>query len=845
MIVLGGRASNTGRGQSLVGFIKHGKTSAKIAIKICNYSTSKKKSYKYMDYGKSIIVERILKSDGTSNYILKSAFGKVISRKKEELNEIISLFSIQIENPICILSQEVSRNFLNSKNPRDKYEFFMKGTGLEQLRQDYAIAMQQSNTAKEILFRKKSFLPSIEKEVMELEKKVEIFTKFNKKKDELRFLVGELLWSMVNNLSREEEKPPKEIEALDQKITDCNERFEECRKNNLELIKLKEDFSGSIKKEYDSEMQKLVDKKNNLAKRYDDLRKVKMEKQFKANEISFSISNSSKDKVQLETKIKDIKRQIEEQEKLIAEQERKKARKVELQNSQEEIKEMIARLRTDKENKQEEYNKSTDSLKALSYRINKISGECSNKNNLVGNLKGSKKNNISKFGSHFVRIVKMIEDEWRKRDCKFKEKPIGPLGNYIKLRDDHVSTALESCLKGLMFAFVCDNYKDAEYLLQMIKQVNPPNYPMVIRRRFRERVQIRSEVQLNNFKSFLSYLTIEDDNVFNTIMDKSNLDKTLYIPNDKTAVELLTNEEIVPSNLKLAYSAVGTQFYPKKQNSNFRQYSNNKKSSGILTADTDELIRNLEAEISEMKDGIKELNSQKIELDRENKSILDEIRNIDREIEKGHSKLNNIQRELYELSTIKEFKPDDLTMFESDYQCCVDQIERFKNDLKDIKDELSEVEEKLKIVKADQKDCDEEIYERQEKFKLLEGRVKENDILMKRNDDSMLKIQKRVEEFNLRKEAAMQQLTEIRMKKEEAIEKAKEKHEEPIETDREPEEIEKEVDGLNKFLQENENRLGNREELFALYKEKKTHFEKMKDQVEFLGKIIFSLNFNK
>lgn len=767
---------------------------------------------------------------------MKSEFGKIVSRKKEELNEIINLFSIQIENPICILSQEVSRNFLNSKNPRDKYEFFMKGTGLEQLRQAYAVAMEESVHAKETLIKKKSFLPSIENEVKELEKKVDIFTKFNKKKDQLNILICELLWSFVRKLEIEELQPPKQIEDLDKKIADCNERYETLKEENLELERLKEEFSSSIQTEYEVEMRKLVDKKNNLSLRLEELRKSKMEKQFKVNEINFSLDTNNKDKEQLEKKIKNIKLQIEQQEILMAEQERIKAKRTELINEQEEIKLKIKNLRDNKDYKQEEYTKLSDSIKSLSYRLNKTSSELSNKNNLLGNLKGGSKDNLAKFGSHFVRIVKLIEEENRKG--KFKKKPLGPLGNYIKLKDDNIATALEACLKGLMHAFVCDNYQDAEYLLKLIKQVNPPRIPMVLRRKFCSRFSIGNQVKLDRYKSFLSYITIENDQVFNIIMDKSNLDQTLYIPSDKTAVELLTNENIVPQNLKLAYSQLGTQFYPKKFNSNFRQYSNNRKATGILSTDTEDLIKKLEIEIEDLKNSTKDLNAEKEDLNKNCKSILDEIKKLDKETDTFHAKLNNLSRELYELQNVKEFKPEDLTLFETEYQGCINSIQKFKEKIKELQEEELEIDEKYRIVKQDQKECDEEMIEKKEKFKIMESKVRENDFLSKKGIETMDKIVKRIEEFNLRKELIMNKLTEIKLKKEVAINTAKERHEEKIETEREPNEIQQEMDELNAFIQENENRLGNREELCATYREKKTHYEKMKDQIEFLERYV-------
>lgn len=47
--------------------------------------------------------------------------GKVVSTKREELTAILDQFNIQVDNPVAILNQDTSRNFLNSKSPHDRY----------------------------------------------------------------------------------------------------------------------------------------------------------------------------------------------------------------------------------------------------------------------------------------------------------------------------------------------------------------------------------------------------------------------------------------------------------------------------------------------------------------------------------------------------------------------------------------------------------------------------------------------------------------------------------------------------------------------------------------------------
>ena len=50
-----------------------------------------------------------------------ACLGAVVSTKREELAYILEHFNIQVDNPMAILNQDTSRNFLHSKSPNDKY----------------------------------------------------------------------------------------------------------------------------------------------------------------------------------------------------------------------------------------------------------------------------------------------------------------------------------------------------------------------------------------------------------------------------------------------------------------------------------------------------------------------------------------------------------------------------------------------------------------------------------------------------------------------------------------------------------------------------------------------------
>ena len=127
ILCLGGKASTTGRQANAKTFIKTNKDRAEIMITVTNEGGD---AFKPDLYGKRITIERRISKEGVSTYKMKDSTGRLVSSKKEELNNMIEQFNIQVDNPVCFLNQETSKHFLNSSNPKQKYVLFMKASQL-------------------------------------------------------------------------------------------------------------------------------------------------------------------------------------------------------------------------------------------------------------------------------------------------------------------------------------------------------------------------------------------------------------------------------------------------------------------------------------------------------------------------------------------------------------------------------------------------------------------------------------------------------------------------------------------------------------------------------------------
>ncbi len=130
---MGAQARTTGRTSNVQAFIRKGETSAELTITLANEGPE---AYKPELYGKEIHIIRKIHAK-KSEYKVLSDHRKLISTQKDTVAEIIQALSISPENPLCILHQEIAKTFLLNSDARKKYQFYMKVSQLDQIKQAY------------------------------------------------------------------------------------------------------------------------------------------------------------------------------------------------------------------------------------------------------------------------------------------------------------------------------------------------------------------------------------------------------------------------------------------------------------------------------------------------------------------------------------------------------------------------------------------------------------------------------------------------------------------------------------------------------------------------------------
>ncbi|KAL7775353.1 hypothetical protein CFE70_009196 [Pyrenophora teres f. teres 0-1] len=198
-ICLGGKATATNRAQNLKSLIKEGKEHASVTVKIKNQGPL---AYKPAQYGASIIVERHFSKSGTSGFKLKDCNNKLVTHKKSELEDILDAFSMQIDNPMNVLTQDMARQFLNHSTPKDKYKFFLQGTQLENLNRDYQQieqSLEAMNTRVEV---KEADLKPLRQKMQELLLRAQRAKDLDKRRAMEKQRANQAAWARVEEQER-------------------------------------------------------------------------------------------------------------------------------------------------------------------------------------------------------------------------------------------------------------------------------------------------------------------------------------------------------------------------------------------------------------------------------------------------------------------------------------------------------------------------------------------------------------------------------------------------------------------------------------------------------------------
>jgi hypothetical protein len=102
-------------------------------------------------WGDEITIERIIAKEGTSGWKVRSALdgdrAKPRSTSRETIITMMDFFDIQVDNPMTVLSQDMSRAFLSTSDSHKKYEVRSRALSFSPFRPTSKIHLVSAGTA--------------------------------------------------------------------------------------------------------------------------------------------------------------------------------------------------------------------------------------------------------------------------------------------------------------------------------------------------------------------------------------------------------------------------------------------------------------------------------------------------------------------------------------------------------------------------------------------------------------------------------------------------------------------------------------------------------------------------
>ncbi|XP_069706565.1 structural maintenance of chromosomes protein 6 [Phaenicophaeus curvirostris] len=826
IVGLGGKATATNRGSSLKMFVRDGETSADISITLRNQGRD---AFKPEVYGSSIIVNQHISLDGSRSYRLKSKSGTLVSSKKEELVGILDHFNIQVDNPVSILTQEMSKHFLQSKNETDKYKFFMKATQLEQMKEDYSYIMKTKENTCIQIEQGVERLRELKQLYCEKRERYKSIAFVNEMRNHLEDLKHKMAWAVVGEMEKEIQPIQEGIRAEEKNTEKFVQKLEECQvkvNEAEEKYKAIQDRLITISEEAQALHPQCISLKADVQAK----RKAVNEAEAFYNRFKTELKRLGKDDEQLRKRIEELKSSanqvseteiLERQRKIAHLRERLKAfhdeeimigqQMDQFQQAMCKCKEEHARLR------RENY----DARQALDAKQKQLR-----------ELKDSKTNTLKRFGPHMPAFLEAVETSYRQGH--FKHKPIGPLGAFIHLKDAELTLAIESCLKSLVQAFCCDNHNDERTLQLLMSKYYPRGFrPQIIVNKFQDKVYdvTHRAVHHPEFPSVLTALEIDHVMVANCLIDVRGIETILLIKSSRKAREVMQSNR-PPKNCREAFTAEGDQVFER------RYYSSDYVRPKFLSKDVEAEISHLEKEVENRKAQMTASQQCLYSIEKEIRQNEDHLNSHRRHQKELQIKIRTTNAEIADLENIEEHQSVDIRTLEDEAEENKNKMESVKKDmqqqsrkmeelknilqlaekkLEEMKDKIHQVEEVAGPVKDELSQADSEVENSKRRLQHYEDKQKEHLACIKRHKALLAAKEKQLEE---------------------KIAQARQIYSERIEVCRTVKSLDAEMNRLRERINSENDRHGNREEIIQQFHDAKERYEDANSKVKNLKKFI-------
>ncbi|KAM0745665.1 P-loop containing nucleoside triphosphate hydrolase protein [Meredithblackwellia eburnea MCA 4105] len=711
-MALGGNAKTTNRAQKGGDLVRHGAQYAVCAVKIKNEGID---AFHPDVYGKTITVSRRINKDMGGGYQIKDHAGKTKDTKKAVLDAILDHFNIQVDNPMTVLTQDQSRQFLANSTPKDKYIFFLRGTQLAQLTEEYEKLRNNTEVIEEIYHKKKDGVEDLKaayKVAKARAKEAELAIKQGEAVDKLK---DELAWSWVAETEEKVNATKANIKIeegrLEKAVEIIRVHSEEATKAENEAAELQEAIRAATDPAREEE---LITLRGQIKTLRDELKKLNNE----SREISSTKKNVQAHKAEHERSLEaekdrrnnttdaarvkvldEIKELEDERNKTVFAGQKARHESALCTEKYSALKEKLSRVREEIEGAEAESRKSKERL---------------------ARLQQSRSNSLLSFGNDMPRLVDLIN-----RERGWNQKPIGPLGTLVDLKDRKYAKMLESFFNHTLNAFIVTNEKDKQILTRLQKQAGT-------------RIPIMKQAEDRSFDcsagepapdvlTIRRVLTFKHPAVDKALVDGNRIESAALVDQRALGDQLMRNK---PSNVSACYSADGFKLGGDAHTSSTTAMDP-WRGTARLNPDVASQISVVQAEIDKIQQYINNLFEQRESIDQQMAAVHREKRAHEDQGRKSSKRVTEIGTEIDALNDkLQEEEPTNLIALEELIKEQESELQNIETQHQALAMQVNDRYEKIQPLVAQKED--------------LERKEKENDAFVKKFHKFLEEAQKKV-----------------------------------------------------------------------------------------------------
>ena len=536
-ICLGGKASATNRAGSLKALIKEGRDYSRLIIEIKNQHDG---AYKHDLFGDKIIIERHFTRAGSSSFKMKSAAGHTVSSKKADIDDMVEYFALQVDNPLTVLSQDNAREFLNSATPAGKYRLWVQGVNLEALDNDYRLIAELADVNMQRLADFKDTIAYLGKNKEQAKKLRDIIKKNKQAKNHLSLLRAKLTWVQVAEQERALEDAKTQLEANETKIS----RFEEAVQSAEASHTTIEERVSTARLEAENLMQEASEYRTRVEEAIEDENQERRALQDLHHEernakLALDRSKQKLDAKQAELIAENKRMQAISGGELAQNMEKVCQAKKELQSlfsRQSAARDSFEMLETKRKDVQltladlNKKKKAKDSQVAASVRR-------------LDDLQTGQSDIYRVFHRNLPNFLRAID-----RDKGFRDKPIGPIGLHIHLREHKWALLIDKYLGSNLDSFVVTNHPDRMRLHSLMQRFGISS---MIHETNPEPLDCRGKEPDPEISTIMRVLKFDHEICRSVLIIRNDIDQAVLIPQRKDAEAfILRDDGKMPRNVK-------------------------------------------------------------------------------------------------------------------------------------------------------------------------------------------------------------------------------------------------------------------------------------------------------